>query len=60
MDNENVVNNFGEGVESNQEINNPSKSWYRPNPGFSEEMFSEIEKLNKITIVEYEKSRGWR
>ena len=37
-----------------------SKSWYRPNPGFSEEMFSEIEKMNKTTIVEYEKSRGWR
>ena len=37
-----------------------SKSWYYPNPGFSEADFSEIERKNKSTIVEFEKGMGWR
>ena len=36
------------------------KSWYYPNPYFSERLFSRIEKKNIQTIVGYEKSRGWR
>lgn len=37
-----------------------SKSWYRPNPYFSESDFNSIEKANKEFLVEYEESRGWR
>lgn len=37
-----------------------SKSWYVPNPYFDESMFNDIERINKTTIVEYEKGKGWR
>ena len=37
-----------------------SKSWYTPNPNFSESDFSSTEKKNKETIIAYEKSQGWR
>lgn len=36
------------------------KSWYVPNPNFSESLFNEIEKANKDTIVSYETEMGWR
>lgn len=34
-------------------------SWYQPNPNFSESQFSDIERDNLDTIVNYEKSQGW-
>lgn len=37
-----------------------AKSWYVPNPNFSEASFNAIEKYNKDLIVEYEKKMGWR
>lgn len=37
-----------------------AKSWYIPNPDFSEALFNSIEKYNKDYIVEYEKRMGWR
>ena len=37
-----------------------AKSWYIPNPNFSEALFNSIEKYNKDFIVEYEKRMGWR
>lgn len=36
------------------------KSWYKPNPYFSEDSFNSIEKANKDLIVEYEQEMGWR
>jgi len=40
------------------------KSWYRPNYGLEQEtinsMFSNVERQNKDTIVEYEIEMGWR
>lgn len=36
------------------------KSWYEPNPDFSEAQLNEIEIANKDFLVGYEESRGWR
>jgi len=36
------------------------KSWYTPNPNFSEALFNNIEKANKEFLVQYEIDRGWR
>ncbi len=36
------------------------KSWYEPNPNFSEDLLNDIEMKNKSIIVEYEKAQGWR
>lgn len=36
------------------------KSWYVPNPNFSEALFNDIEKANKEFLVQYEIDRGWR
>ncbi len=37
-----------------------SKEWYSPNPYFDESVFSELEKDNIDTIIEYETGKGWR
>lgn len=34
--------------------------WYRPNPDFTEDMLSAMEKENRNIIVRYEKEKGWR
>jgi len=36
------------------------KSWYVPNPDFSESLLNDIEKANKDFLVQYETDRGWR
>ncbi len=35
-------------------------SWYVPNANFSDSMFNDVENANIATIVDYEKSMGWR
>ncbi|MDR3285128.1 MAG: YARHG domain-containing protein, partial [Holosporales bacterium] len=37
-----------------------SKSWYRLNPNFSENLFNAVEKENMKRIQNYEKRKGWR
>ena len=51
---------FKPGTEPLPIVSSSSKSWYKPDPFFSEDMFNNIERSNKSIIAEYEKSRGWR
>ena len=37
-----------------------SKSWYVPNPNFSENDFNRIELANKEFLIQYEAEKGWR
>lgn len=36
------------------------RSWYRPNPNYSDSWLSSIEKSNVDVIVQYEKDQGWK